>query len=264
MSLSGACRALQGAEYQLRLSLFDATHHHFFGRTWRSGRRAARVTALRPARAAFNEVGAGPRGRAGSVPLPLDSTRRPGGRHEGRRCRGGRWSCGSSVQAGRFSMHEGKQLFLLEFSLEPLLWCWFALVGAEPFKAASPERAQALTRCLSVRPALPTVVCPARRQQQQRALVLSGTTGSSPGPIRLSGSAAVVGAGDGGWVPAVPAAGGRARCCLSSGGDRKGQSSLRRHSAALAWEPNCAGAAAIAPASCGVPSWGCPAAPWCG
>ncbi|XP_071654470.1 nephrocystin-4 isoform X1 [Patagioenas fasciata] len=46
----------QGAEYQLRLSLFDATHQHFFGRTWRSGRRAARATALRPARAAFNEA----------------------------------------------------------------------------------------------------------------------------------------------------------------------------------------------------------------
>lgn len=128
-------------------------------------------------------------------------------------------------------MLEGKQLLLLEFSLEPLLWCWFALVGAEPFKAASPERARALTRCLSFRPALPTVVCPARRQQ--RALVPSGTTGSAPGPIRLSGSAAVVGAGDGGWVPAVPAAGGRARCCLSSGGDGKGRSSLR--GTALLW-----------------------------
>uniref|UniRef100_A0A8C5UD30 Nephrocystin 4 n=1 Tax=Malurus cyaneus samueli TaxID=2593467 RepID=A0A8C5UD30_9PASS len=32
--------ALQGAEYQLRLSLFDATYHHFFGRTWRSSWRA--------------------------------------------------------------------------------------------------------------------------------------------------------------------------------------------------------------------------------
>lgn len=31
-----------------------------------------------------------------------------------------------------------------------LLWCWFALVGTEPFKAASLEHAQALTRCLSV------------------------------------------------------------------------------------------------------------------
>uniref|UniRef100_A0A8C3PQ20 Nephrocystin 4 n=1 Tax=Calidris pygmaea TaxID=425635 RepID=A0A8C3PQ20_9CHAR len=46
----------QGAEYQLRLSLFDATYHHFFGRTWRSGRRAARATPLRPARVAFNET----------------------------------------------------------------------------------------------------------------------------------------------------------------------------------------------------------------
>ncbi|NXK22747.1 NPHP4 protein, partial [Arenaria interpres] len=51
-----SCCALQGAEYQLRLSLFDATYHHFFGRTWRSGRRAARATPLRPARAAFNET----------------------------------------------------------------------------------------------------------------------------------------------------------------------------------------------------------------
>ncbi|XP_076212219.1 nephrocystin-4 isoform X2 [Aptenodytes patagonicus] len=46
----------QGAEYQLRLSLFDATYHHFFGRTWRSGQRAARDTPPRPARAAFNET----------------------------------------------------------------------------------------------------------------------------------------------------------------------------------------------------------------
>ncbi|XP_074017681.1 nephrocystin-4 [Numenius arquata] len=46
----------QGAEYQLRLSLFDATYHHFFGRTWKSGRRAAHATPLRPARAAFNET----------------------------------------------------------------------------------------------------------------------------------------------------------------------------------------------------------------
>ncbi|KFZ63786.1 Nephrocystin-4, partial [Antrostomus carolinensis] len=48
--------SLQGAEYQLRLSLFDATYHHFFGRTWRSGRRAARSTPPRPARVAFNET----------------------------------------------------------------------------------------------------------------------------------------------------------------------------------------------------------------
>ncbi|XP_061868818.1 nephrocystin-4 isoform X2 [Colius striatus] len=53
--LEGAALA-QGAEYQLRLSLFDATYHHFFGRTWHSGWRAARVTPPRPARAAFHET----------------------------------------------------------------------------------------------------------------------------------------------------------------------------------------------------------------
>ncbi|XP_009572710.1 PREDICTED: nephrocystin-4, partial [Fulmarus glacialis] len=45
-----------GAEYQLRLSLFDATYHHFFGRTWRSRQRAACAAPPRPARAAFNET----------------------------------------------------------------------------------------------------------------------------------------------------------------------------------------------------------------
>ncbi|NXP01075.1 NPHP4 protein, partial [Certhia brachydactyla] len=46
----------QGAEYQLRLSLFDATYHHFFGRTWRSSWRAASAAPPRSARAMFNEV----------------------------------------------------------------------------------------------------------------------------------------------------------------------------------------------------------------
>ncbi|NXS76141.1 NPHP4 protein, partial [Pandion haliaetus] len=46
----------QGAEYQLRLSLFDTTYRHFFGRTWRSSRRAARAALPRPARAVFNET----------------------------------------------------------------------------------------------------------------------------------------------------------------------------------------------------------------
>lgn len=49
--------ALQGTEYQLRLSLFDATYHHFFGRTWRSSWRAASPAPPRSARATFNEVG---------------------------------------------------------------------------------------------------------------------------------------------------------------------------------------------------------------
>ncbi|XP_074704268.1 nephrocystin-4 isoform X2 [Strix aluco] len=53
--LEGAALA-QGAEYQLRLSLFDATYHHFFGRTWRSGRRAAHAASPRLARVAFNET----------------------------------------------------------------------------------------------------------------------------------------------------------------------------------------------------------------
>ncbi|XP_030145123.4 nephrocystin-4 [Taeniopygia guttata] len=46
----------QGAQYQLRLSLFDATYHHFFGRTWRSSWRAASAAPPRSARATFNEV----------------------------------------------------------------------------------------------------------------------------------------------------------------------------------------------------------------
>ncbi|XP_075629152.1 nephrocystin-4 isoform X3 [Balearica regulorum gibbericeps] len=54
-ALEGAALA-QGAEYQLRLSLFDATYHHFFGRTWRSGWRTARAVPPRPPRAAFNET----------------------------------------------------------------------------------------------------------------------------------------------------------------------------------------------------------------
>ncbi|KAM6336525.1 nephrocystin-4 [Alca torda] len=53
--LEGAALA-QGAEYQLRLSLFDATYHQFFGRTWRSSWRAARATPPRLARVAFNEA----------------------------------------------------------------------------------------------------------------------------------------------------------------------------------------------------------------
>ncbi|NXQ57518.1 NPHP4 protein, partial [Anthoscopus minutus] len=48
--------ALQGAEYQLRLSLFDATYHHFFGSTWRSSWRVASAAPPRSARATFNEI----------------------------------------------------------------------------------------------------------------------------------------------------------------------------------------------------------------
>ncbi|XP_054705763.1 nephrocystin-4 isoform X3 [Grus americana] len=54
-ALEGAALT-QGAEYQLRLSLFDATYHRFFGRTWRSGWRTARAVPPRLPRAAFNET----------------------------------------------------------------------------------------------------------------------------------------------------------------------------------------------------------------
>uniref|UniRef100_A0A8C0ECS5 Nephronophthisis 4 n=1 Tax=Bubo bubo TaxID=30461 RepID=A0A8C0ECS5_BUBBB len=54
LALPGEPRAfrqvLQHAEYQLRLSLFDATYHHFFGRTWRSGFNAQKE---KPPRLAF-------------------------------------------------------------------------------------------------------------------------------------------------------------------------------------------------------------------
>ncbi|XP_027745168.1 nephrocystin-4 isoform X2 [Empidonax traillii] len=53
--LHGAALA-QGAEYQLRLSLFDATYHHFFGRTWRSSWQAARAAPPRSSRATFSET----------------------------------------------------------------------------------------------------------------------------------------------------------------------------------------------------------------
>ncbi|XP_051642510.1 nephrocystin-4 isoform X2 [Manacus candei] len=53
--LHGAALA-QGAEYQLRLSLFDATYHHFFGRTWRSSWQAAHAAPPRSSRATFSET----------------------------------------------------------------------------------------------------------------------------------------------------------------------------------------------------------------
>lgn len=135
MSLSGpgrrrlpSCRALQGAEYQLRLSLFDATYHHFFGRTWRSSRRAARAAPQHPARVAFNEVGCGGTdggwvsGRTGWVWENADSllgwggTRRGGGSDPaGRRL--GRQEPSPSGEA--FNARREKTS-LFEFSLEPL------------------------------------------------------------------------------------------------------------------------------------------------
>uniref|UniRef100_A0A493TRQ5 Uncharacterized protein n=1 Tax=Anas platyrhynchos platyrhynchos TaxID=8840 RepID=A0A493TRQ5_ANAPP len=44
-------------EFQLRLSLFDVTYHHFFGRTWRSSARTPRSAPQQRPRVVFNEVG---------------------------------------------------------------------------------------------------------------------------------------------------------------------------------------------------------------
>lgn len=51
--LQQAAGGSAAVEFQLRLSLFDVTYHHFFGRTWRS---SARTPQQRP-RVVFNEVG---------------------------------------------------------------------------------------------------------------------------------------------------------------------------------------------------------------
>ncbi|NXE53112.1 NPHP4 protein, partial [Casuarius casuarius] len=43
-------------EYQLRLSLFDVTYRHFFGKTWKSSRRPLHSVPRQPARVVFNET----------------------------------------------------------------------------------------------------------------------------------------------------------------------------------------------------------------
>uniref|UniRef100_A0A8B9VJD4 Nephrocystin 4 n=1 Tax=Anas zonorhyncha TaxID=75864 RepID=A0A8B9VJD4_9AVES len=43
-------------EFQLRLSLFDVTYHHFFGRTWRSSARTPRSAPQQRPRVVFNEA----------------------------------------------------------------------------------------------------------------------------------------------------------------------------------------------------------------
>ncbi|XP_066547535.1 nephrocystin-4 [Amia ocellicauda] len=47
---------LQAVQYQLRLSLFDISYKHFFGRTWKSSVQQLRVTPGQPGRVSFNEV----------------------------------------------------------------------------------------------------------------------------------------------------------------------------------------------------------------
>uniref|UniRef100_A0A8C6NEI2 Uncharacterized protein n=1 Tax=Melopsittacus undulatus TaxID=13146 RepID=A0A8C6NEI2_MELUD len=52
-----SCGHWPSLEHQwLRLSLFDATYHHFFGRTWRSSLRVARAAPSCPAKVVFNET----------------------------------------------------------------------------------------------------------------------------------------------------------------------------------------------------------------
>ncbi|KAG7472796.1 hypothetical protein MATL_G00112680 [Megalops atlanticus] len=48
---------LQGVQYQLRVSLFDISHRHFFGRTWKSSLlQQMRTSPGQPSRVPFNEV----------------------------------------------------------------------------------------------------------------------------------------------------------------------------------------------------------------
>ncbi|XP_015192646.2 nephrocystin-4 isoform X1 [Lepisosteus oculatus] len=47
---------LQGVQYQLRVSLFDITHRHVFGRTWRSSEQQMKTPQGQPYRVSFNEV----------------------------------------------------------------------------------------------------------------------------------------------------------------------------------------------------------------
>lgn len=48
----------------LRVSLFDVTYRHFFGRTWKTAVRPAEQLSRQPSRIIFDEVGHG--GRQGS------------------------------------------------------------------------------------------------------------------------------------------------------------------------------------------------------
>lgn len=55
--LQQAAGGSAAVEFQLRLSLFDVTYHHFFGRTWRSSARTPRSAPQQRPRVVFNEVG---------------------------------------------------------------------------------------------------------------------------------------------------------------------------------------------------------------
>ncbi|XP_019367160.1 PREDICTED: nephrocystin-4 isoform X4 [Gavialis gangeticus] len=51
-----ALEGLAGVEYQLRMTLFDITYRHFFGRTWKSSTRPLKDFPGQPPRASFNET----------------------------------------------------------------------------------------------------------------------------------------------------------------------------------------------------------------
>lgn len=55
--LQQAAGGSAAVEFQLRLSLFDVTYHHFFGRTWQSSARTPRSAPQQRPRVVFNEVG---------------------------------------------------------------------------------------------------------------------------------------------------------------------------------------------------------------
>lgn len=54
---------LSELECHLRVSLFDVTYRHFFGRTWKTMVKPTNQMSRQPPRIIFNEVGSGDRGQ---------------------------------------------------------------------------------------------------------------------------------------------------------------------------------------------------------
>lgn len=54
---------LSELECHLRVSLFDVTYRHFFGKTWKTMLKSTNQLSRQPPRIIFNEVGSGDRGR---------------------------------------------------------------------------------------------------------------------------------------------------------------------------------------------------------
>ncbi|CAO2590168.1 Nphp4 [Lemmus lemmus] len=59
----GILDMLSELECHLRVSLFDVTYRHFFGRTWKTMVKPTNQLSRQPPRIIFNEVGSGDRGR---------------------------------------------------------------------------------------------------------------------------------------------------------------------------------------------------------